>query len=254
MMNSIKKMLVMMTLILVVVAGFECTSMKVLAQTDTSVQVVPVNLVMYATADCLIQAEPIVGGTVIGSLVKNQPILVTGLLEIGWYQVDFCGTTSYMIGGTLSTEPTPKARHEYTEAELIQMCLAECVTANMTATQKAIAVNDYLCELLTYDYTYTHRSTFDALAYGVVVCQGYANAYKKLMDAAGVPTDFIGGQGWTGREWGSHGWNRVLIDGQYYYVDVTWNDSLGTNKYLLMTYDQISYDHFQQMVNPYRIE
>ncbi len=254
MMNSIKKILVIMTLILTVVTGFECTSIQVSAQTNHSVSVIPVNLVMYATADCMIHAEPIIGSETVGSLVKNQPILVTGLLEIGWYQVDFCGITSYMTGGTLSLEPVPKERHEYTVPELVQMCLAECVTEDMTATEKAIAVNDYLCGLIKYPSGCSYRTTFDALAYGLASSQGYANAYERLMDAAGVPTDFIGGRALYSSGWLKQAFNRVLIDGQYYYVDVEWNDKLGTNAYLLLTYEQISGNHLVDMINPSRIQ
>ena len=90
--------------------------------------------------------------------------------------------------------------------------------------------------------------------YGTAVCQGYANAFKKMMEAAGVPTDYISGKGWTGAEWGSHGWNRVLVDGTYYYVDVTWNDCVGSNAYFMMTYEQMSQEHVEEKINPYRIE
>ena len=124
----------------------------------------------------------------------------------------------------------------------------------MNAFQKATAVNNYLCSLMSYDDSLTHRSTFDALAYGIGVCQGYANAFCKIMNALGVPTDYISGYGWNGREWGRHGWNRTLIDGTYYYTDVTWNDSLGENQYLLISFEQMSIDHDERLYNPYRVD
>ena len=151
--------------------------------------------------------------------------------------------------------PVPKQRWELTEIELLNLALSECVNQEMSDWDKAIAINNYLCNFVTYDYTYTYRSTVDTLAYGTAVCQGYANAYKKMMEAVGIPTDYVSGYAWNGVEWGRHGWNRVLIGGQYYYVDVTWNDSTyAPNEYLLISYDEISYDHVEQYYNPYRIE
>ena len=72
------------------------------------------------------------------------------------------------------------------------------------------------------------------------------------MNFLGVPTDYVSGYAWTGREWGRHGWNRVLINGNYYYVDVTWNDSKYDrlkNRYLMISYDEMSKNHAQRELN-----
>jgi hypothetical protein len=253
--------------------------------------VTDMSAVLYAQTDSNVRKGPSTDYEVIGGLATNQEVTVTGRADTGWYRIEYNGGEGFVAGSLLKEEkvvipehePTPadntdntesaettdtsdetqttepeqpqqtKQRWEYTEDELIQLSISECITAGMSDYEKAVAVNDYLCNLMSYDYTYTHRSTFDALAYGTGVCQGYANAYQKMMNALGIQTDFIGGYGWNGQEWASHGWNRVLIDGQYYYVDSCWNDSLGYNKYLLMDYDTFSQDHAQRSVNPKRI-
>ena len=220
----------------------------------TGHNITPMDVVMFSTCDSIIFNGPDTATGVMGSLVLDQAIRVTGQTDTGWYQVEFCGNTGYMTLDMLTATARVKGRHEYSEAELIQMVLSECITPGMSDWDKAIAINNYLCNFCEYDYSYTYRSTFDALTHGNVVCQGYANAYKKLMEAAGVKTDYISGKGWTGTEWGSHGWNRVTINGVYYYVDVTWNDCMRGNYYLLLDYDTFHYDHYQQRVNPYRIE
>ena len=54
------------------------------------------------------------------------------------------------------------------------------------------------------------------------------------MNTLGIPTDYV--RGYVAGEGNStHAWNRVLINGTYYCVDVTWNDSTGANSYLLMS-------------------
>lgn len=233
---------------------------------------------MYAQTDCNVRSGPSTDYEVIGYIALNQGVNIIGRADTGWYKIDYSGMDAFVSDSLLAEtqvvieqpapqpqpqpepQPTPqpetvKQRWEYTEEELIQIALAEAgVHDGMTAWEKADAINDYLCNFLTYDYTYSHYSTFDTLAYGTAICQGYANAFKKMMEAAGVPTDYVRGQGWTGVEWGRHGWNRVLIDGTYYYVDVTWNDSLGTDDYFMISYEQMSLDHYQESINPYRVE
>ena len=141
-----------------------------------------------------------------------------------------------------------------TEEQLIQYVLAQTVTPDMDPFQKALAINNYLCMTMTYDDSLTHCSTYDALAYGTGVCQGYANAFKKLMCAAGVPTDYVSGYAWTGEDWGRHGWNRSLINGVYYYTDVTWNDCLEENDYFMISEQQMTNDHDMRAINRERTE
>lgn len=234
-----------------------------------SYTVTEMTAVMYAQTNCNVRSGPSTDYEIIGHLTLNQLTNIVGVADSGWYKIDYSGMNAFVSNNLLAEiqvvipepEPTPvqetqpKQRWEYSEAELIQIALIEAgVHDGMSPWEKALAINNYLCGWVTYDYTYTYRSTFDTLAYGTAVCQGYANAFKKMMEAAGVSTDYISGQGWNGREWGSHGWNRVLIDGTYYYVDVTWNDSLGRNDYFMLNYEQISYDHYEQRINPYRVE
>lgn len=214
----------------------------------------------------------------IGSLAQNQEVQVTGQASTGWYRISYNGSEGFVSYSLLDTapvempapepepqpeapqpqqpqpEPQPKELWEYTEDELVYGIVNAIITPDMNAFQRATVINNYLCATMSYDYTYSHRSTFDALAYGTGVCQGYANAFCRLMNAAGVETDYISGYGWSGSEWGSHGWNRSLINGVYYYTDATWNDSLGSNQYLLIGFEEMERDHRQQQINPNRIK
>lgn len=57
------------------------------------------------------------------------------------------------------------------------------------------------------------------------VCQGYACATQYLLQASGIPCAII-----TGTAQGQpHAWNLACLDGDYYYIDVTWGntDSMG---------------------------
>lgn len=58
------------------------------------------------------------------------------------------------------------------------------------------------------------------------VCDGYSRAFKVLCDKLDIPCVLENGYAKTGPESEGtfHMWNAVKIDGQWYGVDVTWND------------------------------
>lgn len=124
-----------------------------------------------------------------------------------------------------------KSPYEMTKTELCQWVLLQIITPDMNEFDIVRAVNQYLCDHMSYDLNY--YTTRDAILLGKGRCQGYANAFKSLMTTIGIPTDYI--RGYTGDSTDStHAWNRVYIGGTYYYVDVTWNDAVGDNRYLLL--------------------
>lgn len=59
------------------------------------------------------------------------------------------------------------------------------------------------------------------------VCEGYARAMKVLCDKVGIPCILVRGKSSNGV---AHMWNNVMIDGKWYAVDVTWNDSVYGNE------------------------
>lgn len=67
---------------------------------------------------------------------------------------------------------------------------------------------------------------------GTAVCEGYARALAYLMQKCGIECAEVAGN--TIREDGSndtpHAWNIIKIDGEYYYMDVTWDDNSNTNQ------------------------
>lgn len=104
----------------------------------------------------------------------------------------------------------------------------KCVDDSMTDIEKALALHDYLINTAEYDTSvYDAPETTSDLsytAYGVLVnkigvCQSYSFAYKYLLDIrCGIETQYA-----PSDEMG-HVWNKILIDGEYYHVDVTWDD------------------------------
>ncbi|MBQ3055407.1 MAG: hypothetical protein IJC88_04810 [Oscillospiraceae bacterium] len=65
---------------------------------------------------------------------------------------------------------------------------------------------------------------------GKAVCEGYARALQYLLQKCGVECAEAAGMvhKGNGEEGSPHAWNIVKIDGDYYYLDVTWDDDSNT--------------------------
>jgi len=88
-------------------------------------------------------------------------------------------------------------------------------------------VHDHLCERCVYDLdAHNHQSAFSCLVEGSSVCGGYARAFQYVMQQLGVPAYYVMGQAIVS-EGGPHAWVIVMIGGNAYNVDVTWDDDLG---------------------------
>ena len=116
--------------------------------------------------------------------------------------------------------------------------------------EKVRAINRYICEKVAYNETNPNDTTdklkfsaYSALIKRTTVCQGYASLFYRMAMEAGVDTRIISGTADYGDGIGDHAWNIVGLNGKYYYVDVTWNDGLGTDKYLMVGKDGFR-DHF----------
>ena len=68
---------------------------------------------------------------------------------------------------------------------------------------------------------YTENST--GVYNGIVAkksnCAGYAYAFQTYCNYIGIECEYISGKAGGG----FHAWNRVKVDGKWYYIDATWN-------------------------------
>lgn len=100
------------------------------------------------------------------------------------------------------------------------------VDSGMSDLQKAIVLHDYLTVNCEYDYENLNKgtvpdvshSTYGVFANRMAVCDGYALSYKYLLKQVGIDCYMV-----TSNEI-NHAWNLIKLDGQYYQVDVTWDD------------------------------
>lgn len=102
------------------------------------------------------------------------------------------------------------------------------VPNNLSEYERELFAHDWLAEKLKYNYlaaTYSSDECGDYSIEGAFltefsVCQGYAEAMQVLLYMLGINNTTV-----TGKTDGPHMWNIVNIDGDWYHLDVTSNDT-----------------------------
>lgn len=120
----------------------------------------------------------------------------------------------------------------------------------MPDSVKCFIVHNYLASTIEYydidngsplERSYV-QSAYGALIRGKCVCQGYAEAYKRILNYVGIPCDLVSGKILDTDE-GWHAWNIVHINKNtvHAHVDVTWDSH---NKKVSTEYFGKSDDYF----------
>lgn len=152
---------------------------------------------------------------------------------------------------TGSENSTPQALAAYLKASQdIQsddqaiIRLANTITAGLeTSYAKAMAVHDWVCGEIYYDYDalcgrtpYGEQSALAVLSRRRTVCAGYANLTAALLRAAGIPAKTVsgyalglsGGSGFpqavlNGGSDTNHAWVEAWADNRWIIIDPTWD-------------------------------
>ena len=135
----------------------------------------------------------------------------------------------------------------------------EGVDDSLTDVQKALILHDRIALRCDYDKENADAGTLPLASYtpfGVVinevaVCQGYAELYSYLLSCVGIKSYLCSSDVML------HVWNIVVIDGEYYYVDVTWDDPVWdvsgrvTHTNFLCSYEDFKKHHHKNGVIDY---
>ena len=98
----------------------------------------------------------------------------------------------------------------------VKQCNDKC---NKPEYEKALWLHDWLLEQLEYDNSLKWSSSESALTRGLGTCQSYESAYSSLLSAIGIENSEVRDT------YDGHIWNAVKLDGEWYQVDCTWDDS-----------------------------
>jgi hypothetical protein len=115
-----------------------------------------------------------------------------------------------------------------------------CIKEPMSDFDKEVAAHDYLIKNCKYGYPANEDDAYHAygaMVLGNAVCDGYTEAFFILMTCMGIDCDIVVGTA-NGE---LHAWNQVMLDNEWYNIDLTWDDSLpDMGEYVKHTYFNVS--------------
>lgn len=145
-------------------------------------------------------------------------------------------TTTYYVkigpgdyGSYLSS--TFSNRQEIDEADVYIQDIRSQVMAILGPYNNAMkikVVNEWMIDNLSYEDREGNNNKYNlygAIVETKVVCEGYARMFKYIMDGLNIPCILVSGTATNSDgETELHAWNYVELNGQWYAIDVTWND------------------------------
>lgn len=133
--------------------------------------------------------------------------------------------------------------------------------AKSSGCRSDLAMTAYIHNYITDNIGYTEKSLtpkrnhciLGGLANKECVCEGYAKLFLHFLNKAGIPAIYVCGKTNTERD-SYHAWNMILIDGNWYHTDVTWDADArnkGNWEYFMLTEQEIkAKNHFVLMEFP----
>lgn len=128
----------------------------------------------------------------------------------------------------------------------VERIIGRIINPKMNDYQKVKEVHDYIINNTKYSKQTkgNAHSAYTLLKEGRGVCQAYALVTCKFLDILGIENYYVTGTANNGCSniWGEHVWNLVKVNGEYYNLDVTWDDPNSTcgRDYLIYDYFLIS--------------
>ncbi len=159
---------------------------------------------------------------------------------------------------TMTGETLQRARTDFHEAVVSLLKIA--ATGN-DEYERELLLHDALAKKIVYqDGGKNAHDAYGALVTGKAVCEGYARAFQYLLYQSGIQCLVAEGMSInpsTGLSEG-HAWNVVRIGGQYYHVDLTWDDTDNADTpvvyaYFNLTTAQINENHTISSENSYAL-
>lgn len=95
------------------------------------------------------------------------------------------------------------------------------IKSGMTDFEKEMEIVRWIVENCEYrsmggPYDWVDATAYSCIVNGKACCSGYADAFLQMAKACGLSARYIHST--------SHAWNLVKLDGDWYHVDVTWED------------------------------
>lgn len=144
--------------------------------------------------------------------------------ELFWARPSFWYNKNTMLCSEIQLNYNSHIYNLNTELPLF-LETAETILAGMPTGsdyEKELYLHDALIKKVTYTYSkLEEQNGYTTLVEGKGVCAGYAFALQYLLMRAGIQSYYV--VGYAGE---NHAWNLAKIDGEWYFLDATWDDPL----------------------------
>ena len=106
---------------------------------------------------------------------------------------------------------------------------------------KVRKIHDYIVNNYDYGESAGSGNLNMCVAKGITKfqCSGYASLFRYLCEDYGLECVPVYGTG-SGQ---NHIWNKVKVNGEWKYIDVTWDDNTSSNRWYLISESQMNLDH-----------
>lgn len=105
----------------------------------------------------------------------------------------------------------------------IEKFKSEYLTDDMSDFEKEIKIIEWLVENCSYEKGsgWSRSTAYSCIVLGKAQCSGYADAFLQTAKLCGLETRYVYNS--------NHAWNLIKLDGDWYHVDVTWEDPVGSS-------------------------
>ena len=147
----------------------------------------------------------------------NFTMMASGTYNFRFYVMDKTAGVYYL---RVSTNVQVADDNYPSVSNIVNSAVSQCMNeTDGSDYQKALWLHDWLLNQLDYDNSLKWSSSESALTRKLGTCQAYESAYSKLLTAAGIENSE------TRDTYDGHTWNAMKLDGNWYQVDCTWDDS-----------------------------
>ena len=152
----------------------------------------------------------------------------------------------YTIGITINKAYSEDEIHQINE--IVDNVIQDKITNNMPSKEKIKIIHDYIIDNTQYDKlkydnkednTYKSNTAYGVLIEGYGTCNGYADAMAIFLNKINIINYKISND--------EHIWNLVYLDGNWYHLDLTWDDPISEINVNRDTYFLISTDTLEKI-------
>ncbi len=135
-------------------------------------------------------------------------------------------------------------KKQKTELEAVVPAILKGAEKFTSLYEKELYIHDYLitnCVYVSPETSAAANTAYGCIVNGKASCEGYARAFQYLLSKLNIDNRLVTGESTEdGENYIGHMWNYVVLDGEGYFVDVTWDDPKTATQVLRHTFFNVT--------------